>query len=120
MKKILIVANFTKRCKAILKKAFKQGMDVSIIGSAPQLKKIASKYSFTYLGKSFKNVEHSLANFWAVVNCDQDFHCNAFMDFCKCNQLNYYNHNGEALLSRKDLGPQETLTKQLCFKLIRP
>ncbi|MDD7984502.1 hypothetical protein PQO01_06015 [Lentisphaera marina] len=120
MKKILILGSVTKRGKAILKKAFKQGMDVSIVGAAPQLKNIAKKYSFNYLGKNFKKVEHSLKNFWAVINCDQDFHCEAFIDFCKLNQLNYYNHNGETLLSRKDSGPQDTLTKQLCFKLVGP
>lgn len=120
MKKILILGSATKRGKAILKKAFKQGMDVSIVGAAPQLKNIAKKYSFNYLGKNFKKVEHSLKNFWAVINCDQDFHCDAFIDFCKFNQLNYYNHNGETLLCRKAIDAQDTLTKQLCFKLVGP
>ena len=119
MKKILILANLTQRGKAILKKAFKQGMDVSIVGSAPQLKKIAKEYSFHYVGKNLRKVEHSMKNFWAVINCDKDFHCDAFIDFCKSQQINYHNQNGESLLVRQAIHPQEKLTRQLCFQLIK-
>ena len=119
MKKILILGSLTQRGKAILKKAFKQGMDVTIVGQAPQLKKIAKEYSFKYVGKNLKKVEYSIKNFWAVINCDNDFHCQAFMDYCATNQLNYYNHNGESLLCRQAINPQEQLTRKLCFELIK-